>query len=52
MESKYLSAPFIGIKRHKLNTDGNGVTTLVGFHGCPLNCKYCLNPQTKSSDGI
>lgn len=52
MKDKYLSAPFIGIQRHKLYTDGNGVTTLVGFHGCPLNCKYCLNPQAKSIDGI
>lgn len=25
-------------------TDGKGVTTLVGFYGCPLRCKYCLNP--------
>ena len=40
-----LSAPFIGIVRHRLATDGKGVTTLVAFHGCPLRCKYCLNPQ-------
>ncbi len=25
-------------------TDGNGLTTLVGGVGCPLNCRYCLNP--------
>ena len=24
-------------------TDGQGVTTLVAFNGCPLRCKYCLN---------
>lgn len=46
------SRPFIGIKRHRLLTDGHGVTTLVAFHGCPLSCKYCLNPQCKTSDGI
>ncbi|WP_300886292.1 radical SAM protein, partial [uncultured Duncaniella sp.] len=23
-----------------------GVTTLVAFHGCPLRCHYCLNPQS------
>lgn len=40
-----LSAPFIGIVRHRLATDGKGVTTLVAFHGCPLHCRYCLNPQ-------
>ncbi|MCI8387514.1 MAG: radical SAM protein [Clostridiales bacterium] len=35
----------LGIARHRLETDGDGVTTLVGGIGCPLNCKYCLNPQ-------
>lgn len=39
-------APIIGICRHRLATDGEGVTTLVAFHGCPLRCKYCLNPQS------
>ena len=29
--------------RHRLTTDGAGVTTLVAFSGCPLRCKYCLN---------
>ena len=32
--------------------DGAGVTTLVAFHGCPLACKYCLNPQTLSPEGV
>ena len=41
-----VKAPIIGINRHRLTTDGEGVTTLVAFHGCPLHCKYCLNPQT------
>ena len=36
----------IGIARHRLSTDGDGVTTLVAFHGCPLRCRYCLNPQS------
>lgn len=36
----------IGIARHRLSTDGDGVTTLVAFHGCPLRCQYCLNPQS------
>ena len=35
----------IGISRHRLGTDGNGVTTLVAFHGCSLRCKYCLNKE-------
>ncbi|MDE6396405.1 MAG: radical SAM protein [Muribaculaceae bacterium] len=44
-----LSAPFIGIDRHRLFTDGEGVTTLVAFYGCPLRCRYCINPQSWSS---
>ena len=28
-----------------MGTDGRGITTLVAFHGCPLRCAYCLNPQ-------
>ena len=44
-------APIIGICRHRLATDGEGVTTLVAFHGCPLRCKYCLNPQSLSNSG-
>ena len=40
-----LKAPIIGIERHRIGRDGDGVTTLVAFHGCPLKCRYCLNPQ-------
>lgn len=39
-------ARIAGIARHRLSTDGDGVTTLVVLHGCPLRCRYCLNPQT------
>lgn len=38
----------IGISRHRIGRDGVGVTTLVGGHGCPLDCEYCLNPTCKS----
>ena len=41
----------IGIARHRLSTDGDGVTTLVAFHGCPLRCQYCLNPQSLVDSG-
>ena len=41
----------VGIERHRLATDGEGVTTLVAFHGCPLRCRYCLNPQTLVEPG-
>lgn len=43
-------ASFIGILRHRLQTDGKGVTTLAAFHGCPLRCQYCLNPQCHRAD--
>lgn len=39
-------AKVIGMARHRLSTDGDGVTTLVAFHGCPLRCRYGLNPQS------
>ena len=44
-------AKIIGIARHRLTTDGDGVTTLVAFHGCPLRCRYCLNPQSLGDAG-
>lgn len=44
-------AKIIGMARHRLSTDGDGVTTLVAFHGCPLRCRYCLNPQSLGDDG-
>lgn len=43
-------APFIAISRLRMLTDGDGVTTLAAFYGCPLRCKYCLNPQSFSSE--
>lgn len=42
----------IGIVRHRLATDGKGVTTLVAFHSCPLRCRYCLNPQCLDPDMV
>ena len=46
------NAPLIGICRHRLAVDGAGVTTLVAFHGCPLRCRYCLNPQCLDSEKV
>lgn len=43
-------AKIIGISRLRLTTDGDGVTTLVAFYGCPLRCQYCLNPQSFGKD--
>lgn len=38
-------APILGVERLRIETDGNGITTLVGFYKCPLRCKYCLNQK-------
>lgn len=46
-----LRAKIIGISRHRLLTDGDGVTTLVAFHGCPLHCRHCLNPHSLGDNG-
>lgn len=43
-------ACFLGIDRHRIGRDGDGVTTLVAFWGCPLKCQYCLNPQCNRPD--
>lgn len=43
-------AKLIGIERHRITTDGQGVTTLVAFHSCTLHCRYCLNPQCLNQD--
>lgn len=42
----------ITINRHRLGTDGHGVTTLIGLSGCPLNCKYCINKKLLKIDKI
>lgn len=39
-----MSAPVVTCTRHRMTVDGDGVTTLVCFHGCPLRCRYCINP--------
>ena len=43
-----LQVPVTAISRHRIATDGDGVTTLVVLHSCPLRCSWCLNPQTWS----
>ena len=45
-------APIIGLSRHRLSVDGEGVTTLVAFHGCPLSCRYCINSSCLHPGGI
>lgn len=40
-----VSLPVYSISRHRMGIDGTGITTLVGAYGCPLQCRYCLNPH-------
>ena len=37
-----IQVPVAAISRHRLMTDGDGVTTLVVLHSCPLRCRWCL----------
>lgn len=37
--------PILGIDRHRMLTDGRGITTLVALSGCPLSCRYCINQE-------
>ena len=46
------SSVLIGLSRHRIGVDGEGATTLVAFHGCPLRCQYCLNPKALSPNGV
>ena len=45
MSEKFLKARIFAIDRHRIDTDGQGVTTLVCFNGCRLLCEYCINPE-------
>ena len=37
--------PLLHLSRHRLGTDGVGVTTLVAGAGCPLHCRWCINAR-------
>ena len=43
-------APIVTCARLRMQTDGKGITTLVCFHGCPLRCRYCINPFSFAED--
>ena len=34
----------MAISRLRMASDGEGISTLVAFYGCPLQCRYCANP--------
>ena len=41
-------ALIFNIQRFSVN-DGPGIRTNVFFKGCPLNCLWCHNPESKST---
>ena len=38
MDTDSIQRPIFGISRHRMGIDGNGITTLVDFMGCPQKC--------------
>ncbi len=40
-----ITYPLLSIARHRIGTDGTGITTLVAGAGCPLHCRWCINRQ-------
>ena len=50
MMNQEVKMPLISISRHRMMTDGIGVTSLVASYGCPLGCKYCINPHCWQPD--
>ena len=42
-----ISAKLNGIDRMRIDTDGEGIRSLILMAGCPLDCKYCGNKKYK-----
>ena len=38
--------PIQNISRLRMGSDGEGVRALITLNGCPLRCRYCINPHT------
>ncbi len=45
--NRNIEANINGVDRLRINTDGNGIRSLILMAGCPLNCKYCGNKKYK-----
>ncbi len=45
--SKALIARVVNISRLRINEDGEGVRSVIFLHGCPLDCAWCCNPETR-----
>lgn len=37
--------PLLSLSRLRMDTDGEGVTTLIAGAGCPLSCRWCINKR-------
>ena len=45
-----MSTPLVtNIQRYSIH-DGDGIRTTVFFKGCPLNCAWCHNPESQSTE--
>lgn len=42
--------PVFAVSRLRMGSDGEGVTSLVGVHGCPLACRMCINARSVRRD--
>lgn len=42
-----IKMPIVSIQRHRMNSDGEGIRTLVHSYSCNLSCKWCCNPETR-----
>ena len=42
----------MAISRLRMGSDGEGIRTLIGFYGCPLQCKYCINRKCHDRNTI
>lgn len=40
-----LKFPLLALSRLRMETDGEGVTTLIAGAGCLLQCKWCINRE-------
>lgn len=47
---KQTEAPVASMARHRVLVDGEGITTLVCFQGCPLRCKLCPNAYAVTAE--
>lgn len=46
-EGQLVIGKVTSIVRLRINSDGAGVRSAVFLYGCPLNCLWCCNPETR-----